>query len=189
MKETTEHYFKNSSEWREWLEVNHAISTGINVILYKVSSNYESMRWEEAVQVALCYGWIDSTSRKIDDEKRKQQFGPRKDKSVWSRVNKSHIEKLDKEGLIHASGYAKIATAKANGSWESLDAVESLTIPMDLEKAFQENELAYSNYLGFSPSYKKSYLYWLNQAKRNETRQARITAIIDLCAQNIKSRF
>lgn len=188
MKKTTELYFKNSSEWREWLDANHAICVGIHLIFYKVDSIHESMRWEEAVQVALCYGWIDSTVRKIDDEKRKQQFGPRKDKSVWSKVNKSYIEKLHKDGLIHTSGYAKIATAKANGSWESIDGVESLTIPEDLQQAFQENELAHSNYLAFSPSYRKNYLYWLHQAKREATRQARITAIIDLCAQNIKSK-
>lgn len=188
MEKTTELYFKNSSEWREWLEANHAICDGVHLIFYKVDSIYESMRWEEAVQVALCFGWIDSTVRKIDDEKRKQKFTPRKPKSVWSKLNKTYIEQLEKEGLMHESGRTKIQLAKENGSWESLDAVESFTIPSDLDKAFQENELAYSNYLSFSPSYRKSYLYWLHQAKREETRQKRIVEIIDLCARNMKSR-
>ncbi|WPR71247.1 YdeI/OmpD-associated family protein [Flavobacterium sp. NG2] len=153
-----------------------------------MGSIQESMRWEEAVQVALCFGWIDSTVRKIDDEKRKQRFGPRKAKSVWSKLNKTYIEKLDKEGLLHESGYTTIQIAKDNGSWESLDSVESLSLPEDLQQAFDQNKLAYTHYLAFAPSYRKSYLYWLNQAKREATRQSRINAIIDLCSKNIKSR-
>ena len=181
-------YFKNSSEWSTWLEENHAKYDGVYLIFYRVDSPYESMRWEEAVQVALCYGWIDSTVRKIDDEKRKQKFGPRKHKSVWSKLNKSYIEQLEKKGLLHESGRAKIQIAKGNGSWESLDQVESLIMPADLEKAFVTYPMAFTNYQAFSPSYRKSYLYWLNQAKREVTRQSRIEAIIALCAKNCKSR-
>lgn len=116
-------YFKNSEEWRLWLHENHATSTGICLIFYKVRSEFESMRWEEAVQIAICYGWIDSTVKKIDNEKRKQVFSPRKEKSVWSKLNKTYIEKLLIENLIHKSGLAKIEIAKKNGSWTSLDAV------------------------------------------------------------------
>lgn len=146
------------------------------------------MRWEEAVQVAICYGWIDSTVKKLDEERRRQLFTPRKDKSVWSRLNKTYVEKLIADNLMHESGLKKIETAKKNGSWESLDAVESLEMPKDLKAAFAKNRTALNNYKKFSPSYRKSYLYWLNQAKREETRTARITEIIKLCEQNIKSR-
>lgn len=187
--DTKEHfYFKNTQEWREWLHENHSNSTGIYLIFYRVGSEYESMRWEEAVQVALCYGWIDSTVRKVDEEQRKQAFGPRKDKSVWSKVNKNYIEKLIKENLMHESGLKKIATAKQNGSWESLDAVENLEIPQDLQNVFNLNKTAFENYQKFSFHYRKSYLYWLNQAKREETRTTRITEIVRLCEQNIKTR-
>ena len=181
-------YFKNAKEWREWLHENHHSSKGVHLIFYRVNSEFESMRWEDAVQVAICYGWIDSTVRKIDDERRKQMFTPRKDKSVWSKLNKSYIEKLLKENLIHESGLRKIETAKQNGSWESLDGVENLEIPQDLELAFKTNKKAFENYNNFSRSYRKSYLYWLNQAKREETRNIRITEIIKLCEQNVKSR-
>lgn len=181
-------YFKNAREWREWLHENHASVTAVDLVFYRVDSGYESMRWEEAVQVALCYGWIDSTVRKIDDEKRKQSFGPRKDKSVWSKLNKTYIEKLMAENAMHKSGLDKIEIAKSNGSWESLDAVENHEIPDDLQKAFDQNKIAYENYTNFSPSYRKSYLYWLNQAKRKETRNVRIQEIVSLCAQNKKSR-
>lgn len=181
-------YFKNTEEWREWLHDNHHLSKGVHLIFYRVSSDKESMRWEDAVQVAICYGWIDSTVRKLDDERRYQMFTPRKDKSVWSKLNKSYIEKLTAANLMHESGLRKIEIAKQNGSWETLDAVENLEIPEDLASAFAKNKKALNNYNSFSPSYRKSYLYWLNQAKREETRKARVTEIVKLCEQNIKSR-
>ena len=187
--EDKEHlYFKNTKEWRDWLHQNHHSSKGVYLIFYKVSSEFESMRWEEAVQVAICFGWIDSTVRKMDEERRKQVFSPRKDKSVWSKLNKTYVEKLIEENLMHESGLAKIEVAKKNGTWTSLDAVEDLIMPLDLEMAFGKNTSAFENYKNFSPSYRKSYLYWLNQAKREETRNNRITEIINLCSQNKKSR-
>jgi uncharacterized protein YdeI (YjbR/CyaY-like superfamily) len=146
------------------------------------------MRWEEAVQVAICYGWIDSTVKKLDDDRRRQMFTPRKEKSVWSKLNKTYIEKLIAENLMHESGLRKIEIAKQNGSWESLDDVENGIMPEDLALAFEQNKTALDNYNKFSPSYRKSYLYWLNQAKRVETRKARIAEIVSLCEQNIKSR-
>lgn len=188
MEEKQLHYFKNSQEWRNWLHENHRSSKGVFLIFYKVSSEFESMRWEEAVQVALCYGWIDSTVRKIDDDRRKQVFTPRKDKSVWSKLNKTYIENLLKENLIHESGLQKIEIAKQNGSWESLDDVENLIMTKDLELAFLKNITAAENFQNFSPSYRKNYLYWLNQAKKEETRNRRIETIISLCEKNIKSR-
>lgn len=188
MEEKEHLYFKNADEWRTWLHKNHHSSKGIYLLFYKVSSDYESMRWEEAVQVAICYGWIDSTVKKIDEHQRKQLFTPRKDKSVWSKLNKTYIEKLIQENAMHESGLRKIEIAKQNGSWNSLDEVENHVIPEDLQLAFNDNPKAWSNYQSFSPSYRKSYLYWLNQAKRVETRQNRIREIIRLCEQNCKSR-
>jgi uncharacterized protein YdeI (YjbR/CyaY-like superfamily) len=187
--EEKEHlYFKNAQEWRNWLHDHHHSSTGVYLIFYLVTSAMKSMRWEEAVQVAICYGWIDSTVKRLDEERRRQMFTPRKDKSVWSKVNKIYIEKLIADNLMHESGLRKIEIAKQNGSWESLDHVEDLIMPKDLEAAFQKNKTAFENYTSFSKTYKKSYLYWLNQAKREETRHARIIEIISLCEQNIKSR-
>jgi uncharacterized protein YdeI (YjbR/CyaY-like superfamily) len=102
----------------------------------------------EAVQVSICYGWIDSTVKKIDDERRKQSFTPRKDKSVWSKLNKTYIEQLTRDGLMHDSGLRKIAIAKQNGSWEALDAVENLEVPTDLNAAFALNQQAFAHYQG-----------------------------------------
>ena len=146
------------------------------------------MRWEEAVRMALCFGWIDSTVKSLGDGKRRQYFCPRKPKSVWSKVNKQHIITLEEEGLIQESGWKSIEIAKENGSWTALDDVENGIIPVDLMQAFNAHKKAFLNYNNFAFGYRKSYLYWLNQAKRPETRERRIAEIISLCSQNVKSR-
>ncbi|WP_100612620.1 YdeI/OmpD-associated family protein [Confluentibacter lentus] len=186
--ELSEHYFKTDTEWRAWLHEHHAICKGVYLIFYKVAHENDSMRWEEAVKIALCYGWIDSTVKSLGNGKRKQYFTPRNNKSVWSALNKKYVEELISNNLMHESGLAKIEIAKQNGSWTTLDTVENGVIPNDLQSEFDKNPEAYTNYQNFAPSYRKSYLYWLNQAKREETRKKRITEIIQLCATNIKSR-
>ena len=188
MKDIEAHYFKNDSEWREWLHDNHDVSSGIHLIFYAVSHKKESMRWEEAVRVALCYGWIDSTVKNIGPGKRRQYFCPRKPKSVWSKVNKDHLKELAARNLMHKSGKAAIKVAKDNGSWTELDDVENGVIPEDLQKEFDKNKIAFENYQNFTRGQRKSYLYFLKQAKREETRQKRIAEIVSLCRQNIKSR-
>lgn len=188
MEERKEIYFENDVTWRNWLSVNHDSSNGVYLIFYKVSSEVPSMRWEEAVRVALCYGWIDSTVKNLGGEKRRQLFTPRKSKSVWSQLNKRHIEDLVITDLMHSSGLDKIEAAKIDGSWTALDDVENLVIPEELVLAFKENPIAYKNYLGFSKSYKKGYLYWLHSGKRKATREKRIAEILKLCELNIKTR-
>lgn len=181
-------YFTNDIEWRNWLHNNHDKSDGVYLILFKVETNQPSMRWEEAVKVALCFGWIDSTVKSLGNGKRQQYFCPRKPKSVWSALNKRHIEELLSEKRIHESGLKSIEIAKENGSWNALDDVENLIIPKDLQKAFDKNSRAFSNYQNFAKSYKKSYLYWLHSAKREATRQKRIIEIIHLCTLNQKTK-
>ena len=188
MTELPELYFKTDIEWRSWLTINHRETQGIYLIFYKVEHHKESMRWEEAVKVALCFGWIDSTVKSLGDGKRRQYFCKRKPKSVWSALNKKYIIELIMENLIHESGHSAIEIAKKNGAWTALDNVEKGIIPKDLQTAFNKQQTAYTNYKNFAPSYKKSYLYWLNQAKREETRLKRISKIIELCSKNIKSR-
>ena len=188
MSEKPEFYFKNDIEWRSWLSKNYELETGIYLIFYKVENKEASMRWEDAVKVALCYGWIDSTVKSLGNGKRKQYFCKRNPKSVWSALNKKYILELSAKNLMHKTGFASIELAKKNGSWTALDDVENLVIPEDLHKALKTDALAFKNYKNFAPSYRKSYLYWLNQAKRNETRQKRIIEIIRLCSANIKSR-
>ena len=181
-------YFKTDVEWRQWLSKNYNASEGIYLIFYKIETKIPSMRWEEAVKVALCYGWIDSTVKSLGNGKRRQYFCPRKPKSVWSALNKRYIKELTEASLMHESGLKIIELGKQNGSWTALDDVEKGIIPEDLQKAFDANPKAFENYQNFAPSYRKSYLYWLNQAKRETTRQNRIAKIIELCAANVKSQ-
>jgi len=188
MKNIDELYFKNDTEWRIWLDKNHHSPTGVYLIFYKVENEEASMRWEEAVKVALCFGWIDATVKSLGNGKRRQYFCPRKQKSIWSAVNKKYIEDLIANNLMQQSGFDIIKIAKENGSWTALDAVEKGIIPEDLQLAFSKNETAYANYKNFAPSYRKQYLVWVNQAKRETTRKNRIIEIIRLCNENIKSR-
>ena len=188
MEDIQEFYFKNDAEFRDWLHKNHDKSEGIYLIFYKVDHAKESMRWEEAVRVALCYGWIDSTVKSLGGGKRRQYFCPRNPKSVWSKVNKEHLKELEAHGLIHKSGYKAIEIAKQNGSWTELDDVENGVVPEDLQKAFDKNKKAFDNFEALTPSQRKGYLYWLHQAKREKTRQKRIAEIITLCAQGVKYR-
>lgn len=188
MAEVTELYFKTDTEWREWLHKNHDSSKGIYLILYKVENKELSMRWEEAVKVALCYGWIDSTVKSLGNGKRRQRFSPRNPKSVWSALNKRYIKELTTNNLMHESGFEIIKIGKQNGSWAALDDVEKGIIPDNLQLAFDKNPTAFNNYNNFALSYRKGYLYWLNQAKRDETKQKRITEIIRLCEANVKDR-
>ena len=181
-------YFPSDVEWRKWLEENHTSYDGVYLIFYKLSCEKPSMRWEEAVKVAICFGWIDSTVKRIDEEKRKQYFTPRKPKSVWSKLNKTYIEQLVSDNLMHASGLRTITIGKENGSWDALNDVDNEIIPPELKSAFNRHPQAHENYKNFAPSYRKGYLYWLHSAKRDITRLKRVEEIIALCNANKKQK-
>lgn len=188
MEERPELYFPRDIEWREWLEINHAsYPQGVYLIFYKLENNVPTMRWIEAVKVALCFGWIDSTVKSLGGGKRRQYFCPRNPKGTWSKLNKQYIEELEADGLIHESGYRMIELAKETGTWTAMDDVENLVVPEDLQAAFDANPEAFENYQNFSRGYRKSYLSWLFQAKRDATRQKRIKEIISNCAANRKT--
>ncbi|RDK86953.1 YdeI/OmpD-associated family protein [Marinirhabdus gelatinilytica] len=189
MEEKPELYFERDAEWREWLQKHYdQYPQGVYLIFYKLETNIPTMRWEEAVKVAICYGWIDSTVKSLGNGRRRQYFCPRNPKSTWSKLNKSYVKQLEQEGLIHESGYKTIALAKKTGTWSAMDDVENLVVPTDLQEQFNKNPKAFENYKNFSPSYRKAYLSWLHSAKRQTTRDKRIVAIIGLCENNEKSR-
>jgi uncharacterized protein YdeI (YjbR/CyaY-like superfamily) len=185
---TPELYFRNKEEWRDWLAKHHDSYPAVYLTFYKVELKIPGMRWEDAVKVALCYGWIDGKVKSLGNGKRKQYFCPRNPKSAWSKLNKTYVKELIEKDLMHESGLKKVELAKQNGSWYSLDNVENGIIPKDLQSAFDKDKAAFKNYKRFSRTYQKRYLFWLNQAKRDETRKKRIQQIIELCAKNIKSR-
>lgn len=151
-------YASSRQEWRQWLTENHSTSIGIWLVYYKIKSGKASVIYSEAVKEALCFGWIDSKVKSLDAKRYIQIFTPRKPKSVWSKLNKQYIEQLTEQGLMTEAGLIKIESAQLDGSWTSLDAIEALIIPDDLNLALQTNETAYRNFQAFSNSSKKNIL-------------------------------
>jgi uncharacterized protein YdeI (YjbR/CyaY-like superfamily) len=171
-------YFPTRQAWREWLMANHDTSPGIWLILHKKNSSQPSVPYVDAVEEALCFGWIDSKAKSLDDERFIQVFTPRKPKGVWSKVNKARIAALIANGSMALPGLEKIDAAKRDGSWTSLDAIEELVIPPDLAEALAENQTAQRNFEAFAPSIKKQILYWVASAKLPETRTKRIEQVV-----------
>ncbi|WP_028666460.1 YdeI/OmpD-associated family protein [Runella zeae] len=187
-KETETFYPKSRQEWREWLQNNHDKKQSVWLIYYKKKSNIPTIIYSEAVDEALCFGWIDSKSKPLDNEKFMQFFSKRKTNSVWSKVNKEKIERLTIEGLMTKAGFDIIEIAKQNGSWTILDEAEALIIPADLEEEFEKRPQAKSYFVSLSRSDKRNILQWLVLAKRQETRAKRITEIVELADQNLKPK-
>ena len=177
-------YASDRKTWRKWLSNNHLTSRGIWLIYYKVKSGKPSVKYSEAVKEALCFGWIDSKVKSLDEERYQQIFTPRKPKSVWSKLNKQYIEELIEQGLMTTAGIKKVEVAKQDGSWNSLNAIEALIIPIDLQQALEANETANLNFQAFSNSWKKNILFWIHSAKRPETRLKRIEQTIMSAAHN-----
>lgn len=181
-------YPTSQTAWRKWLEQNHLSKQAVWLVFYNKKSEKKSIIWSEAVDVALCFGWIDSKKIKIDEETSHQFFSKRKPKSTWSKINKEKIERLIEQGLMTEAGFKSIATAIQNGSWTILDEVEELIIPADLEAAFADKPNSKDFFLSLSKSVRKIILAWLVFAKTIETRQKRITEIVESAEQKLKPK-
>jgi uncharacterized protein YdeI (YjbR/CyaY-like superfamily) len=177
-------YASDRACWRQWLQQNSGNAIGVWLVYYKVKSGKPSVQYSEAVKEALCFGWIDSKVKSLDAESYRQIFTPRKPKSVWSKLNKQYIEELIVEGKMSEAGLEKITVAKQDGSWTSLDLIEALVIPPDLKEALETDDTANSNFEGFNKTTKKNILFWIQSAKRPETRLSRIEKTIFAIAQN-----
>ncbi|OIN56445.1 YdeI/OmpD-associated family protein [Arsenicibacter rosenii] len=175
-------------EWRQWLAENHQTKQSVWLIFNKKQVDKSRLSWSESVDEALCFGWIDSKAKTIDENQYMQFFSKRKPKSVWSKINKEKIQRLISEGLMMPAGYASILIAKQNGSWSLFDDVEELIIPDDLTRAFANHEQARTYFLGLSKSIRKAILQWLVLARQPETRQRRITEIVTLAGQQQKPK-
>ncbi|MFA6058246.1 MAG: YdeI/OmpD-associated family protein [Taibaiella sp.] len=178
----------SQEDWRQWLTENHSVKQSVWLVYHKKKSNNPSLSWSEAVDEALCFGWIDSTKRPIDEDTFMQFFCRRKPKSIWSKINKEKVQQLIADGLMMQAGYESIETAKQNGSWVIMDGVDELKIPKDLEKAFKIQPGSKQFFLSLSKSVRKGMLQWLILAKRPETRQNRINEIAELAGQKQKPK-
>lgn len=186
-KEKKEFYAKDRATWRRWLMKNHATAKNIWLLLHKKSSAQTSVSYVEAVEEALCFGWIDSKPNKRDEHTYVLFFSERKAKSVWSKINKVRIKELVKDGRMTAFGLAKIEQAKADGSWEALDEIEELIMPVDLQQALKKNKKAASNFATFPPSAAKAIYQWIVSAKTEATRNKRIAETVEQAALNIRA--
>ncbi|MEO6286940.1 MAG: YdeI/OmpD-associated family protein [Dyadobacter sp.] len=175
-------------EWRAWLLEHYDQEKSVWLIYYKKKSNVERLTWSDAVDEALCFGWIDSLAKPLDEERYMQFFSRRKAKSVWSGINKEKVQRLTEEGLMTKAGLESVEIAKLNGSWTTMDEAQAMVVPADLEAEFEKRPNAKSYFLSLSKSDKRNILQWLIQAKRPETRQKRIIEIVENADQNLKPK-
>lgn len=169
-------------EWRAWLEAHHDTEKGVWLVLCKKSAGPVNLTGDDAVEEALCFGWIDSRPRKLDNARSMLYFAPRKPGSGWSAVNKARIERMEAAGRMAPAGQAKIDAAKADGSWTLLDAVDALEEPSDLEAALEETG-ARAQWDAFPRSAKRGILEWIAQAKTAATRERRVRETATLAAR------
>lgn len=188
MKDIGEFSPIDKNDWRNWLELNHKKTEAIWLIFYKKKSPNHNLSWGESVNEALCFGWIDSTKKTIDSETYKQYFCKRKAKSNWSRVNKEKIETLTEQGLMKEEGYKSVEVAKGNGSWTILDKIEALVTPDDLKISFTNHKGSLEYFESLSSSAKKILLYWIDSAKKTETREKRVLEVAKNASQNLKPK-
>lgn len=183
-------------EWRDWLTAHYLQKDSIWLVTYKKHTDAGStsasakryLSYDAIVEEALCFGWIDSLPRRLDEDRTMLLLSPRKPKSVWSKLNQTRVEKLIANGQMMPAGREKVQQAKADGSWAFLDDVEALIVPDDLAAALADNATAVEYFEGFSASVKKGILQWIKMAKREQTRRQRIEKTVTLAAQNIKAR-
>ncbi len=178
---------KTRAEWRAWLEQNHIQAEGIWLISYKKATGKPRMEYDEIVEEALCFGWIDSKPNKLDEERSLLWVAPRKEGSGWSKLNKERVARMIAGNQMSPAGMKKIDAAKQDGSWNALDAIENLEIPHDLETAFANYQSARKNFDAFPRSVKRGILEWIANAKRAETRSKRINETARLAEDNIRA--
>ena len=178
---------ENREQWHQWLLENHDKVKSVWLAYYKPISGKTRVSYDDAVDEAICFGWVDSKPNTLDEFRSIQFYAPRNPKSNWSKVNKLRVEKLIAENRMHPSGLAAVTAAKANGTWDALNEVEEMIIPEDLKSALAVNPDAERYFMEFPRSSKKNILEWIYNAKQPETRNKRIQETVTLAAQNIRA--
>jgi uncharacterized protein YdeI (YjbR/CyaY-like superfamily) len=168
--------------WRAWLEANHASVPGVWLVMWRLRTGKAGLDYEAAIEEALCFGWVDGTAGRVDEERGKLYFAPRKPRSGWAATNKARVERLTAAGRMRPAGLAAVERAKANGSWTLFDSVERLEVPGDLAAALAARPPAATTFAGYPPSVRKQALASLALARRPETRAARLRRIVDAAA-------
>ena len=186
MDQAEQLHFTAAPEWHEWLVANHARPTGVWLVSYKLRTGKPAIDYEDAVCEALCFGWIDSTYRSLDEERGMLWWSPRRKGSLWAATNKARVERLEAEGRMTDAGRAAIEQAKADGSWTLLEPVEALVVPDDLAVAFEAHVGALAQWEAFAPTTKRAYLLWVYTAKREATRARRVAETAERVAAGLR---
>jgi uncharacterized protein YdeI (YjbR/CyaY-like superfamily) len=175
---------KTRAQWRAWLAKHHTRTEGVWLISYKKATGKPRVEYDDIVEEALCWGWVDSKVNALDEERSMLWITPRKPKTGWSKPNKERVAKMISARLMQPAGLAKIEAAKQDGTWSKLDGVEELEIPPDLQRAFKQYKGSAANWEAFPRSVKRGILEWILQAKRAETREKRVEETARLAAEN-----
>lgn len=178
---------KSIKELRAWLEKNHTQSDSVWLVTYKKNVTSYYIEYAEIVDELLCFGWIDSLPRKLDEDRKMLRISPRNPKSAWSKINRDKASRLIKAGRMTEAGLKAIKTAKDNGAWDALKTTDSLKTPQDLKAEFSKHPQSKQNFEGFPPSTKRALLEWIAQAKTTLTREKRVSETARLAAKNIRA--
>ncbi len=180
-------YVTNRDEWRSWLEEHYADVKVIWLLFYKGPAGRNNIPYEDAVEEAVCFGWIDSLIKKLDEERYTRKFTPRTGTAVWSASNKARVEKMVREGRMTEAGQRVIDEAKRNGSWDRVPAGrQPWEMPPEFEAALAANQAARANFEKLAPSHRKQYIGWIATARQSETRARRSAEAVGLLARNEK---
>jgi uncharacterized protein YdeI (YjbR/CyaY-like superfamily) len=174
----------NRAELRAWLEANHATSTGVRLAIGKKGGATTRLTYDEAIEEALAFGWIDSTANALDADRYALLYVPRKRRGTWAATNKTRVARLTAEGRMTPAGLAVIEAAKADGSWESIDRIEAMVMPDDLAAALAELPAAQAYWDALPPGQRKLSFHWIGSAKRPETRARRIAGVVLAAEEN-----
>jgi uncharacterized protein YdeI (YjbR/CyaY-like superfamily) len=187
MQITNPKHFKSRTEFRKWLEKNHDKQKELWILFYKVHTNKKSLRYAEAVEESLCFGWIDGIVKRIDDEKHAQRYTPRNPKSIWSKVNKERAKRMIDAGKMTDAGLTKIKEAKKNGWWQKAYTTSRRDYEMsaEMKNVLMSDKQAWTNFQNFGQGAQNTYIFYVNYAKREETKKKRIQLILERAKKNM----
>ena len=187
VNKTEPEFFSNRIEWRKWLENNHDKFSEVWILAFKTHTGKVCLSYSDALDEALCYGWIDSRLRRIDDESHMWRFAPRRLDSIWSLNNRRRAEKLIEEGRMTTHGLKKIEAGKKSGEWaKAISPSMPPKMPKEMKEALKKNEKAWKNFQSFAKCYQTTYIYWVLTARREETRKKRIEVVVSRAEKNLK---
>lgn len=173
------YHAESRAQWRSWLLTNHTAQRGVWLCSWRSPTGRPRCPYPEVVEEALCFGWIDSTISILDEERGVQLLTPRKPKSTWTRLNRRRVADMEAAGLMTDAGRAAVEVARANGWWTIYDQVEDLIEPPELAQALDAAPAARRAWDGFPPSPRKQMLWWVVSAAKPETRDRRVTTIVE----------